>query len=35
MSGLLYVRNADGTATVQQQAALKRWKSEHASGHQH
>ena len=35
MSGLLYVRNADGTATAQQQAALQRWKSEHAEGHQH
>jgi FtsP/CotA-like multicopper oxidase with cupredoxin domain len=33
MSGLFYVRNADGTPTAQQQAALTRWKSEHVEGH--
>ena len=35
MSGILYVRNEDGTTTQQQRVALKRWRNEHEDGAHH
>ena len=35
MSGIFYVRNADGTTTEQERAALQRWKNEHTGTTHH
>jgi FtsP/CotA-like multicopper oxidase with cupredoxin domain len=35
MSGIFYVRRADGTTTRQQRDALARWRNEHQDGHHH